>query len=170
MNNSTTSSVEETNETVQVQISRGYFVTIDKDDYERVTQWKWTALPAPRTVYARRNVPGENGKQKSLYLHRFIMQAPEGIDVDHIDGNGLNCIKSNMRLATKAQNMRNQKKRRNSTSGYKGVCRWGNDKWQANITVDNKQIWLGRFSTKEEAAAAYATAARLYHKEFHRLE
>jgi len=170
-NESTASSINGNNETIQIPISRGYFVTIDKEDHERVTQWKWTALPAPRTVYARRNVLGPNGKQKSLYLHRFIMQAQDGCDVDHIDGNGLNCTKANMRICSRAQNAQNQKKRRDNSSGLKGAS-WQKNakKWQANITFEKRQYWLGLFDTKEEAHAAYLAAAKLLHKEFHRPE
>lgn len=172
MQNATTSTAEETiNETVQVPISRGYFVTIDREDYERVTQFKWTALPTRWTVYARRNVKGTNGKQHSLYLHRFLMGDPEGLEVDHKDGNGLDNRKANLRIANKSQQACNTKKQKRNKSGFKGVG-WAkrNQKWQAYIGIDRKFIHLGYFNSKEEAAAARKSAAILLHKDFHRIE
>jgi hypothetical protein len=167
--NTTTASQEEISETVQVPISAGYFVTISREDYERVSQWKWTALPNQWTVYARRNIRRADGRQHSLYLHRYIMEPGPDQEVDHRDGNGLNCVRSNLRLATKSQQAHNQKKRKNNTSGIKGVSKCGSG-WQATITVKYAQKWLGQYKTKEEAAAAYKAAAILFHKDFHKLE
>lgn len=84
---------------------------------------------------------------------------PEG-DLDHIDGNGLNNHPDNLREATHTENMQNRRKHRNNTSGYKGVSwirRYG--KWQATISVNGKNINLGRFDCKVEAARAYNQAA-----------
>lgn len=171
MNENTTTSTDQNEiETVQVPISRGYFVTIDKDDYERVTQWKWTALPTKWTVYARRGVK-RNGKQYSLYLHRFIMGEPEGLEVDHRDCNGLNNSKKNLRVSDDTQQNCNQRIHRKSFSGIKGVG-WNKaaGKWQAYIGLNKKFIHLGLFKTKEEAAAARRTAATILHKDFCRHE
>lgn len=166
MKNPITEPIETQSETVQVPISRGYFVTIDKDDYERVTQWKWTALPTQWTVYARRNVK-KNGKQHSLYLHRFIMGDPEGLEVDHRDCNGLNNSKSNLRVANDSQQNCNQRIQKRSYSGIKGVG-WNKTrgKWQAYIGLGQKTRHLGFYNTKEEAAAARATAANILHRDF----
>lgn len=166
MQSSTNTSTENQVETVQVQISRGYFVTIDVDDYERVTQFKWTALPTKWTVYARRSVK-RNGRQHSLYLHRFIMGEPDGVEVDHRDCNGLNNSKSNLRLANDTQQNCNQRIQKKSFSGIKGVG-WNRTrgKWQAYIGLGQKTKHLGFFNTKEEAAAARRSAATLLHGDF----
>lgn len=169
--NSTTPCVNETSETIQIPISRGLFATIDREDYERVTnngKWKWTALPTKWTTYVRRNV-WKDGKQHSLYLHRFIMGDREGFEVDHIDSNGLNCSKANMRFATKHQNAQNQRIKKNNKSGHKGVG-WskGSQQWQAYITIHRRMIHLGYFNTKEEAVAARVAAAKMAHQEFYR--
>ena len=172
MQNSTTSQTEETkNETVQIPLSKGFYATVDIEDHERVSKHKWTALQTPWTVYARRTWRSEDGKQHSMYLHRFIMQPQPNEEVDHRDGDGRNCTRANMRIATKSNNAHNQKRKKTNTSGIKGVSFFkAVGRWRADITHNNKLIYLGSFLTKEEAGAAYATAAKMLHKDFHKLE
>src|ERR1043165_3940616 len=85
--------------------------------------------------------------------------------VDHIDGNGLNNRRSNLRLATYAQSSMNRGRNIKNSSGYKGVD-LKDGKWRAEIQVSRKKVYLGRFSTPEEAYAAYCEAAKKYHGEF----
>lgn len=150
----------------QIQISRGYSVTVDDEDVSFVTQWKWTALPTKWTVYARRNKTSE-GKQHSVYLHRELMNRPPGLTVDHIDRNGLNCTRANMRLATPSENQRNKGLRSTNTSGVIGVS-WSkiSRKWQAIIGIHYKQIHLGFFDDIVDAAKAYREASEKHHGEF----
>lgn len=105
----------------------------------------------------------EQGKQRTICLHRVILGAPEGLLVDHRNGDGLDNRRGNLRLATPSENQQNRTRApvANKSSGIRGVSwhKW-NRKWIAYLTVDRKRLTLGRFETLESAAAAVA-AARL---------
>lgn len=109
----------------------------------------------------------KNGKQTTLRMHRLLINASEGMEVDHKDGNGLNNQKSNIRLATRSQNRMNRPKQSRNTSGFKGVS-WDKTHkiWMAYITLNNVQKNLGYFKSKEDAYKAYCKAGIKYHKEF----
>ena len=100
-------------------------------------------------------------------MHRIILNAPKGTMVDHINGNGLDNRKENLRLCTTRENNANQKKNRNNSSGYKGVAKASNcSKWRAYIRVDGVQRHLGNHNTPEEAARAYDAAAKKHFGEY----
>jgi hypothetical protein len=107
------------------------------------------------------------------FAHRivwaFANDAWPPSELDHIDGNPLNNSLSNLRIAQRAQNLRNQGLRKCNVSGHKGVS-WNKNfgKWQARIQVDKKQIWLGLHDSIEDAAKAYEAAARQHHGSFAR--
>jgi hypothetical protein len=120
----------------------------------------------------------KHDKSHIIKLHRVIArrmfgeQAVKGKVVDHIDGNGVNNVRANLRLATNKENSRNARKPSHNTTGYKGVsfypdCRTG--PWRACLSVDNKTVHLGGFSSAEDAAKAYDQAARKHYGEFARL-
>lgn len=103
-------------------------------------------------------------------MHRLIMDPPKGMEVDHKDGNTTNCQRSNLRVCTRQENVKNTSKRSHNTSGYKGVS-WfkPNKKWGVHIGFDKNKLFLGLFKDKIEAAKAYDEAARKYHGEFAKL-
>ena len=107
--------------------------------------------------------PVEGSKLRTQNCHRHIC---DGFVIDHINHNGLDNRKANLRLATFAQNARNSRMRRNR-SGYKGVC-FANDrgKYRAVIWHDNTRIHLGYFNSPISAALEYDRAAKKYHGEF----
>ncbi len=125
---------------------------IDDDDMVTVSQFSWYEKVAPYTSYAVSS-HRKDGVKILLYLHRFVMRAPRGTMVDHIDGNGLMCCKYNLRFATSSENHRNQRKRR-GLYRYKGV-RLLRGRWEAYITVNHKTRFIGSFDTDIEAALAY---------------
>ena len=138
----------------EIPLTKGYVALVDDEDYERVAQFNWHAHLARDTVYARRSF----NRKPHIYLHRFIMGIEPGMrcDVDHQDRNGLNCQRSNLRVATHAQNIHNQKKRRDNTSGYIGVT-WfrSRQKWLARVVHEGRVHVAGQFDNPEDAARAY---------------
>ncbi|MEK4910603.1 HNH endonuclease [Niallia sp. FSL M8-0099] len=138
-----------------VETSSGVKFIIDSEDYEKVSKHSWKC---DKNGYIRRTVWIDKKAKKSttLALHRFLLNAPDDICVDHINGDILDNRKTNLRLATKAQNNRNAKPSVLNTSGYKGVsyCK-ESGKWKAQVTYKGKRVNLGRFSSKEDAARMY---------------
>lgn len=153
-----------------VPLTRGRVAVIDAADASLVGAFNWFAWPFSGKVYAVRGET-KNGKRSQVLMHRVIMGTPDGMDTDHRDGDGLNNRRSNLRIATRSQNMHNKKMQGNNTSGYKGV-HWhkGRRMWQANIKLNDKRKYLGSFNTREEASAAYWAAAQEMHLDFARLE
>ena len=154
-----------------VPLTRGYEAVIDASDVSLVNRNSWQAKirfradGSIRTVYAVRSIR-EGGRNIMQSLHSIILGVPI---VDHRDGNGLNCRKYNLRSASFQENARNKGMSCNNTSGFKGVTlHKSTGKWHSRITVNRKSAHLGLFSTKEEAAAAYAKASREFHGEFGR--
>jgi hypothetical protein len=129
----------------------------------------WVNTKNPEHKYYKIKING-----KRYMLHRLAYYYITGIDpaeneVDHINGNSLDNRFENLRIATHADNGKNQKKPKDNTSGFKGVV-WNKQKkkWQASIKVNNKRIYLGCYNTSEEASAAYQSAAENYFKDFKR--
>lgn len=149
--------------TVLVPLTQGKVAIIDAEDAERVLAHKWTASRHRDRWYAYRKNKGRN-----IYLHRFIMDAPPGIQVDHADNDGLNCRRGNMRFATHSQNMANTPGRQGKSSGFRGVIFDGRYKkpWRAQASIDNHCTLIGTYDTTEEAARAYDDVARTRWGEF----
>jgi len=110
-------------------------------------------------------------RKKQVFLHRLIMQPPETMQIDHINGNTLDNRRCNLRLCTKQQNMYNQKMRCDNTSGYTGVdYDKRRKKWRARISVNRKEIHLGLFDTFEEAVESRINAEIKYFGDFRRVD
>lgn len=147
----------------EIPLTNGYKAVVDDEDYEMLNQWTWRALERRRTVYAYRNAY-VNGKRRPIYMHREIAQPGESLQVDHIDHDGLNNCRSNLRVCTSKQNSYNTRKTRSTTaSRFKGVKYYKDrGKWVASIIRDGTSRYLGAYDTEREAAEMYdAYAARL---------
>jgi hypothetical protein len=148
----------------EIPLSRNKFAIVDDEDFDFLSlpTYKWHAIENKKTFYA--------GGRKNIKMHTLLMNTPEGKIVDHINGNGLDNRKENLRICTVEENNRNRGKTVRNKSGFKGVCYLKNTKkWKASIRVSKKQINIGYFKTKEEAYEAYCVACVKYHGEFSNL-
>lgn len=137
---------------------------VDDDDYDRVIEaGPWFRLIDSNTTYVQRNI-FVDGRRTGQKLHNFITDFDR---VDHIDHDGLNNQRFNLRLATQRQNTQNTRPRRGGTSQYKGVS-WDKQrgKWQVYIYIDSRQFHLGLFDDEVEAALTYDRRARIEFGEF----
>lgn len=155
---------------IQVPLTRGKFALIDDDDAVRVAQFSWAADPPTKVRkcwYASARIVVD-GKITTIRMHRLIMNAQPGEQIDHWNGDGLDNRRGNLRKCTGSQNRQNIRELYSSNkSGYKGVhwCK-SHSKWVARVVVDGKVHHLGYFSTREEAGAAYDAAAKQTFGEF----
>ncbi len=149
---------------LEFHLASGDIGMIDLEDRNVLYGNKWVASPAGKTKYAYRG----RGANKE-YMHRMIVGASRGQFVDHIDGNGLNNTRANLRLCTKQQNAFNMESKSNSASGYKGVTKHRDCRWQARIMLNGKNLYLGLFPDSCSAAMAYDEAAVKHFGEFARL-
>ena len=154
----------------KIYLGESEWAILDQQDYYTFGNFKWSLGGNGKKFYAVRGVKDEIGEIKIVRLHRQIIEAPDGLLVDHRNGNGLDNRRTNLRIATQSQNMQNRQKRKNSTSRFIGVWFVKNkNRWESRITYQGKRIWLGRFDNEIEAAKTYDAAARKYHGEFARL-
>lgn len=143
----------------RISLGRGLFAMVDVEDYEWLSGYKWRARPRGRNTYVCTMTRG-----RLVYLHRLIMAARKGCVVDHIDGNGLNNRRSNLRVCTQRQNQANMGPR-GGTSRFVGVYRQGN-KWGAQIACRGKRYWIGSYDDEVAAAKARDRKAFELHGEF----
>jgi len=155
----------------KIPLSQGKFALVDDEDFDYLNQWKWHAWRNKRAFYALSNIV--SGRVRTaIKMHRLLAQVSDPLlQVDHIDGNGLNNQKSNLRVCLNIQNAMNRGKRKvKTTSKYKGVNlkirRSGTIVWVAQIQVDGRKMHIGCFETQESAALAYNEAAKEHFKEF----
>jgi hypothetical protein len=153
----------------EIKLTQGKVAIVDDDDYERLSQFKWHARKREKTYYAMRSLPIGNGKYLRVRMHRDILNVSEDTQIDHIDRNGLNNQKSNLRPCDHAENQWNTDAPITNTSGVKGVS-WDktNRKWLVQLHCRNKKIHLGRHPDKEEAVKIYDNAAKEHFGEFAR--
>jgi hypothetical protein len=154
----------------EVELSKGKVALVDDDSFDLVTGYTWhcSHIHGKDIHYAKTNIR-VGDRQKQIWMHRLILGCPSNKEVDHIDSNGLNNQKSNLRIATHQQNLFNQRKRSGGTSQYKGVC-WckRSERWLAQLVINRKNKVLGYFDDEISAAVAYDTAAMFYFGEFAR--
>jgi hypothetical protein len=133
-----------------IALTKNKFAMVSARDYKRLSRYSWYACLYRRKYYARRDAEG-----RRTYMHREIMRPPKGMVIDHIDGNGLNNWRKDLRVCTMLENGHNSKPQ-GHTSRFKGVSY---DeilrKWEAAICLNRKMVTIGYFNTEIEAARAY---------------
>jgi len=150
---------------MEIELTQGKVVTVDAEDFEKLFKFTWQFNGNGGCSYAMvRKIKG-----RSMLMHRFLMGLKEGDPrhVDHINGNGLDNRKKNLRICTKAENMRNSKLPKDNKSGYKGV-HWVKklNKWRSTIRMNNKIIYIGLFDSSLKGAKAYDEKCLELHGEF----
>lgn len=157
--------------TLRVPLANGKgFAVIDATDWPLVSRYEWhshTRRDGQGFYAATRGAHGRANR----YLHRLILDAPRGINVDHKNGDGLDCRRVNLRLCDQTLNNANQRLSCMNTSGYKGVSLTSNPtpRWFAQIKRRKQHYFLGTFGTPEDAAHAYDAKARELFGEFARV-
>jgi len=150
----------------EINLTQNKITLVDDEDFKYLNQYHWHTRKMGNTFYAGRNIKTEKG-QRIILMHREILNILESIqEGDHIDGDGLNNVKLNLRVCSHKENSRNKRSRKNSSSNYLGVAFYKPKPWKAQIRVDNKLINLGSFNTEIEAAMVYDEAAKKYFGEF----
>ena len=141
-----------------IPLTQGKIALVDDDDYPLLSKHKWHAKIRTRSSYARRTAyPYGRRNPITIMMHRVILGTARGEEVDHINGDGLDNRRYNLRVGTHQQNMCNQRKTR-GTSRFKGV-RWHNNQWTAQIKHKGRQRYLGGYQRETDAACAYDNAA-----------
>ena len=155
------------NDIKAIRLTDGGFTIVDNADFESLNSKRWGRNPSGH-VRRYRKVGGVN---HIIYMHREIMNAPDGVEVDHANGYPHDNTRRNLRFGNTSQNQGNAKlQERDKTAPFKGVTYHKRDKkWQASITHKMRLIWLGYFDTPEAAALAYNAAAQKQWGEFARL-
>lgn len=151
----------------EIKLNKGFVSLVDDEDYELVNSFKWRISGCRNYAYGCARINGNTFKS----IHRLILNLTDSnVQADHKDGNGLNNQRSNLRTCTPAENSRN--KRGVGISGFRGVrpIKLKNRiSWRAKICLARKDMHLGMFKSKEEAARAYDDAAIEHYGEFARL-
>jgi hypothetical protein len=145
----------------EIKLSRGKIALVDDEDFDYLNQWKWFASKGRNTYYAGRSSKIKNNR----WMHRLIMKTPENLQVDHIDHNGLNNQKSNLRNCTNTENLFNRNK--NFKSKYKGVhYNYKKRTYIVQLKAFGYNVYTSEFKNAEKAARKYDEMAKIYHGEF----
>lgn len=146
-----------------IKLTRGKYALVDDEDFEFLSQWKWTFDATTGYAYRRQHLPSSRKHQKcrKVYMHRLINQTPEGMLTDHINRDRLDNQRSNLRTVTKSQSQFNRNKPTNNSSGYKGISWSKRDKiWVVNLQLNRVRVFRGYFKDLDKAIKARQEAEK----------
>ena len=132
----------------KIKLTQGKYTLVDNEDFECLNQYKWCAHKTRGGLWT---AEGYLGGKKLLKMHRIILGAKTGQEVDHINRNSLDNRRKNLRICTRRENLLNRRRFKNRKWGYKGVYKLYNGMYFAQISFNNKKIWLGNFEKAREA-------------------
>lgn len=146
----------------EIKLTQGQVALVDDEDYEYLNQWKWHYYLKKNhnTTYAYRNIKNNFNKWSTIDMHRFIINPKPHQFIDHIDHNGLNNCRSNLRICTLSENGLNRLP--NKGKKYKGTTKLKNGKYQTYFRTK----YIGCFNSEKEAAKAYNIEAKRYNNEY----
>ena len=140
----------------EIKLTNGGVTLVDDSDYEELNQYKWFAHKERDTAYVLRYQYNGFRQYGRVLMHRQILNPEKSDDVDHVNGDGLDNQRSNIRVCSRQQNLENQRLRSDNTSGFKGVSLCNKNRaWRATVNLNGKQVHVGCYPTKEAAAQAY---------------
>lgn len=150
-----------------ISLNKGNCTIVDNDEYEKFGNLTWFICNGYAKRSFRLKSVERSKSNRQAHLHREILNAPKGMCIDHINGDKLDNRKSNLRLCTNQENIRNSKVMIKNTSGFKGVS-WmkSKSKWRARIKVNMREIHLGLFASKLDAVRCYNKGAKRYFSDF----
>lgn len=151
----------------EIPLSQGKVAIVDDEDYDYLNQWKWHASMVNGVLkYAARTIRKDRRKI-TIRMHTFIMGTPKGMDTDHINHNGFDNRRCNLRICSRSQNLQNSQVMRKTSTNFKGIY-WNkvHRKWLVSIKVNHQRVFIGLFESETEAANAYDEAAKKYYGEF----
>jgi hypothetical protein len=147
----------------EIPLTQGQSALVDDDDYEYLNQFKWMAWRHGNTFYAIRHAPTKDGKRDTIRMHVVVIETPNGMDTDHINGNGLDNRKENLRIVTHRENNQNNAIHRSGCfPGVRKDKRLKTHPYTTCIRVGKQRPHLGSYATPEEAYHVYKLACWLY--------
>jgi len=146
-----------------IPLTQGYSAIVDDDDYESLSKHSWITVFDGKQRYAKTRINGIDIK-----MHRMILNPSSDKYVDHMNENGLDNRRSNIRVCSPSENMMNRGSPKNNTSGYKGVTfSKKSGKWQSQIASHGKRYFLGYYETPELAYEVYLNECKRLHGNFY---